>query len=64
MDNHWPVLCSFGIPKLNKCTFKQRSSAGSAKYSRKPLYKLSLRRYDTPVQLVVPIRMSLIEGCC
>ena len=25
----WSVLCSFEIPKLHKCTFKQRSIAGS-----------------------------------
>jgi hypothetical protein len=60
LDNHWSVLCSFGIPKLHKCTFKQRSSAGSAKYSTKPLSILSLSWYDIPVQLVVAIRMSLI----
>jgi hypothetical protein len=55
LDNHWFVLCSFGIstkdeeldlpslywiPKLHKCPFKQRYIAGSAKCSLKPLSKL------------------------
>ena len=55
LDNHRSVLCSFGIstkddeldlpslywiPKLHKCPFKQRYSAGSAKCSTKPLSKL------------------------
>jgi hypothetical protein len=55
MENHRSVLCSFGIlikdeeldlpslywiPKLHKCSFKQRYFAGSAKCSTKPLSKL------------------------
>jgi hypothetical protein len=53
--NHRSFLCSFAIstkdeeldlpslyriPKLHKCSFKQRYIAGSAKCSTKPLYKL------------------------
>ena len=55
LDNRRSVLCSFKIstkdeeldlpslhwiPKLHKCPFKQRYSAGSAKCSTKPLSKL------------------------
>ena len=55
LDNHRSVLCSFGIstkdeeldlpslywiPKLHKCSFKQRYTAGSAKCSTKLLSKL------------------------
>ena len=55
LDNHRSVLCSFGIstkdeeldlpslywiPKLHKCSFKQRYIAGYAKCSTKPLSKL------------------------
>jgi hypothetical protein len=55
LDNHRSVVCSFGIStkdeeldlpslycksKLQKCPFKQRYIAGSAKCSTKPLSKL------------------------
>ena len=55
LDNHWSILCSFGIstkyeeldlpslywiPKLHERPFKQHYIAGSAKFSTKPLSKL------------------------
>jgi hypothetical protein len=55
LDHHRSVFCSFGIstkdeeldlpslywiPKLHKCPFRQRYTAGSAKCSTKPLFKV------------------------
>ena len=55
LDHHRSVFCSFGIstkdeeldlpslywiPKLQKCPFRQRYTAGSAKCSTKPLFKV------------------------
>jgi hypothetical protein len=55
LDHHRSVFCSFGIstkdeeldlpslywiPKLHTCPFRQRYTAGSAKCSMKPLFKV------------------------